>query len=94
MYAVCQAGADLLINMPTEQDHARLKHIGDVTNATTQRQVANMLFRNINKDRMPIHFVLNSKWQISGSKLMHRVASDHTVKRLLEAHKQEYDFAI
>ena len=84
---------NFLVNTPTEADHAKLKHIGDVTQTSTQKQVSQMILRHLDRQKMPMHFVLNSKWQIASSKLMHRVASDHTVKRLLQAHRQ-VDFAI
>ena len=82
------------VNMPTQTDNTKLIHIGDVLNETHQREIAKMITKNLNRQQFPMHFVLYSKWNISSSNLMHKVASNHTIRRLLDAHKSTFDFAI
>ena len=71
----------------------KLTHIGSIRNDTKQRAIFQMITRNINRQSFPMHFVLNAKFNIITSKLLHKVASNHTIKRLLDAHRDvQFDF--
>jgi hypothetical protein len=83
------------VNTPTAIDNTKLTHIGSVRNDTKQKAIFQMMTRNINRQSFPMHFVLNAKFNINSSKLLHKVASNHTIKRLLDVHKDiPFDFGL
>ena len=77
----------LLVNVPTPEDPTRLRHITDITNDTTSKQVYEAMAKNIDQSRFPIHFVISARFNVKFSNLTHKVASDHTIRRIINAYK-------
>ena len=76
---------ELLVNNPTEKDTSALRHILNIINDTKSKDVSQAMKKNIDESRYPIHFVLNAKFNVKYSSLAHKVASKHTIRRIVDA---------
>ena len=77
----------LLVNTPLPEDSHKLKHILDVKKDTKTEDVARAIFKEI--ETYPLHFVLYSDFNITGSAIMPKIVSKNTTARLLEAYSKQ-----
>jgi len=77
----------LLVNIPTEGDPTRLRHVINITNDTTSKEVYQALAKNLNETQYPIHFVISARFNVKFSNLTHKIASDYTIARIVKSFK-------
>jgi len=75
----------ILANLPTPDDNSKLRHIGDVTNKSSSKDVYEIIAKNIDENAYPMHFVISARFNVRHSPLMMKISSNHTIKRIVQA---------
>ena len=79
----------LFVNMPTEADSKKLSFVTNIGRETDTNDVAKHLFKNIDVNSFPIHFLMMSDFQVDESAIMPAIASENTARRVLRAYKRQ-----
>jgi hypothetical protein len=87
-YMLNHVVGQMFVNIPTNEDNAKLHHIFNVTKGSETKDIYNAISKNVDPQSYPMHFVLYAKWNVEGSSLMHQM-NKKTVGRLLKAYKTE-----
>ena len=79
----------LFVNMPTEADSKKLSFVTNIGRETDTNDVAKHLFKNIDVNSFPIHFLMMADFQVDESAIMPAIASENTARRVLRAYKRQ-----
>jgi len=88
-YFAHQVVGPLLLNTPTPEDTSKLKHILNITNDTTSKQVFQAMAKHMDETAYPIHFVVSARFNVKYSDLHHKIMSHHTIRRITKAFKPQ-----
>jgi len=86
-YFIAHVAGVMLKNEPTPADSSNLRHILNIKNSTSSKEVSDAMKKNINPTAFPQHYVISAKFNIIHSPLAHKISSKHTIRRIINAHK-------